>query len=121
MPLRSRAFANDDRLQACLVDDTAHLTLGVQGEFVAKVQAALMYLDNLTISDAELDTQTYGKSTAAAVLAFKKKRKIINYSYQQYEDDIVGKMTIKALDDELALAENAPADLLVSPFCIGRL
>lgn len=121
MPLKSSALAGDDRLEACLVKDSAHLTLGVQGEFVAKVQAALIFLDELTIDEQELDTNTYGPSTAAAVLKFKKKRKIINRSYQQHEDDIVGKMTIKALDDELAIAENAPQDLSVSPFCIERI
>src|SRR4051812_31371921 len=98
MSLKSEALAKDDRLEDCLVNDGAHLTLGVQGDFVAKVQAALIFLDELTINDQELDTSTYGKSTAAAVLAFKKKRHIINRSYQQHEDDIVGKITIKALD-----------------------
>jgi hypothetical protein len=121
MPLKSSALAGDERLEACLVKDSAHLTLGVQGEFVAKVQAALIFLDELTIAAAELDTLSYGKSTAAAVLAFKKKRKIINRSYQQREDDIVGKMTIKVMDDELAIAENAPVDLSVSSFCLEKL
>jgi hypothetical protein len=68
-----------------------------------------------------VDTLTYGPSTAAAVLKFKKKRRIINTSYQQHEDDIVGRMTIKAMDDELAIAENAPQDPSISPFCIERL
>jgi len=121
MPLRSIALAGDQRLEACLVIDSAHLTLGVQGEFVAKVQAALIYLDDLTIDEHELQTRTYGPSTAAAVLQFKKKRKIINYSYQQQEDDIVGKMTIKALDDELAADENAPKYRPLYPFCVERL
>jgi len=120
MPLRSGALAGDERLEACLVKDNAHLTLGVQGEFVAKVQAALIYLDDLTIDDQELETWTYGSSTAAAVLAFKKKRKIINRSYQQTEDDIVGKMTIKALDDELAIAEAMPVNLATSPICVRK-
>jgi hypothetical protein len=120
MPLQSDALSGDDRLEACLVQDSAHLTPGVQGEFVAKVQAALMFLDELTIDDGELDSSTYGPSTAAAVLKFKQKRKIINFSYQQTEDNIVGKMTIKALDDELAIAENEAPDLFVSALCIER-
>jgi peptidoglycan hydrolase-like protein with peptidoglycan-binding domain len=120
MPLKSETFGGDERLEACLVKDSAHLTPGVRGEFVAKVQAALIYLDNLTIDEKELKTQTYGPSTAAAVLKFKKKRKIINYSYQTTEDNIVGKMTIKALDDELRAAESEPVDLSVSPFCVGE-
>lgn len=121
MPLKSSTLAKDERLEACLVEDAAHLTLGVQGDFVGKVQAALIFLDELSIDEPELEALTYGKSTAAAVLAFKQKRKIINRSYQQREDDIVGKMTIKALDDELAIAENSPVDLSVSPFCVGKL
>jgi hypothetical protein len=35
------------------------------------------------------------------VIAFKKKRKIINFAYQKTEEDIVGKMTIAALDKEM--------------------
>jgi hypothetical protein len=118
MPLKSSALAGDDRLEACLVEDRAHLTPGTTGEFVAKVQAAIIFLDSLKIDEGELDTATYGPSTAAAVLAFKKKRKIINRAYEQTEDNIVGKMTIKALDDELAASENASENLVVSPICL---
>jgi hypothetical protein len=118
MPLKSETLAGDERLEACLVKDSAHLTLGTQGDFVAKVQAALIFLDELVIDQQELDGQTYGKSTADAVLKFKKKRKIINKSYQDHEDNIVGKMTIKALDDEMAVAENLPMDVSSDPFCI---
>jgi hypothetical protein len=121
MPLTSNALAGDERLEACLVKDTAHLTLGVQGEFVAKVQAAIIFLDELTIDEAELNKFTYGRSTAAAVLKFKKNRKIINRSYQQHEDDIVGKMTIKAIDDELAIAEKQSLDSDVALFCVEKL
>jgi hypothetical protein len=34
---------------------------------------------------------------------------------------IVGKRTIKAIDDELLIAENAPQDLSFSPWCIEQL
>jgi hypothetical protein len=44
---------------------------------------------------------------AAAVLAYKKKRNIINWSYQQQADNIVGKMTIAALDAEMWVKEKA--------------
>jgi hypothetical protein len=89
----------------------------VRGEFVGRVQSALIYLENASIDDKELDEETYGPSTAKAVLAFKKKRKIINYSYETSEDEIVGKMTIERLDKELAAAEEAPTDLHVSRVC----
>jgi hypothetical protein len=118
MPLKSQALSADPRLERCLVDDTAHLTPGVQGAFVGKVQAALMFLDGLEIADDELDSETYGPSTADAVLAYKTAREIINRSYQNTPDNIVGRMTIKSLDDEMAVAENTPDLEAVSPFCL---
>jgi hypothetical protein len=105
MPLKSRTFAGDPALEACLVQDRAHLTRGTRGDHVAKVQAVVMFLDESTIDDAEIQSKTYGPSTAAAVLAYKRKRKIINPSYQTQADEIVGKMTIKALDDELLASQ----------------
>jgi hypothetical protein len=101
MGLVSRLFQGNRKLEACLVDDAAHVTLGAQGEHVAKIQFALFALDNLRIDRAELATQTYGPSTAAAVLSYKTKRQIINRSYQTTPDSIVGKMTIASLDAEM--------------------
>ena len=121
MPLKSRTFAGDRRLEACLVDDQAHLTPGVTGSFVAKVQAGLMFVAGADIEESELDSQTYGSSTAAAVLDFKQRRKIINQAYQQQADNIVGKMTIKALDDELLAAENTPDTVLPPLICPGKI
>jgi len=120
MPLKSRTFAGNPRLEACLVQDSAHLTLGVQGDFVAKVQAALFYIDGLRIAEDELATQSYGPSTAAAVLDYKKRRQIINRTYQQQADNIVGKMTIKSLDNEMLLAENSPDLQPRSLLCLER-
>lgn len=120
MTLKSKTFANDQQLKDCARLDSAHLTIGAKGDSVAKVQAALEYLDDLTIEQKELDSQTYGPSTAAAVLAYKQKRKIINYTYQKTADNIVGIMTITRLDEELAAAEEAPMDLRVSPVCCHR-
>jgi peptidoglycan hydrolase-like protein with peptidoglycan-binding domain len=101
MPLQSRTFAGDPALEACLVDDAAHVLLGARGDHVAKIQAVVMFLDGSTINADEVRTKTYGPSTAAAVLAYKQKRNIVNFSYQSQADDIVGKMTIRALDNEL--------------------
>src|SRR5262249_41293895 len=39
--------------------------------------------------------------TAAAVLAYKRKRNIVNRTYQAQADNIVGKMTMAALDREM--------------------
>ena len=84
MPLRSQLFADDAKLEACLTNNAAHLVPGAQGEHVGKVQTALFLVDGLSVDPAELNAELYGKSTAAAVLAYKKKRKIINQSYQTH-------------------------------------
>jgi hypothetical protein len=55
-----------------------------------------------------LRTSTYGKSTVKAVLAFKTKRRIVNSSYERQVDNIVGKMTIAALDKEMVRKEGEP-------------
>ena len=121
MALLSATFARDARLERCLVDDSAHLTLGTKGDFVGKVQAALMFVDDADIAESELASETYGPSTAAAVLKYKEKRKIINTSYQTHADNIVGKMTIKALDAELQKAENSPDTRPLSHRCPERV
>jgi hypothetical protein len=108
MPLRSFLFAGDARLEACLVDNAAHLTRGAQGEHVRLVQVALGHLDGAVIAAAELKRGHYDFSTSGAVLAFKAKRGIVNRAYQKSADDIVGKMTIAALDAEM-LASQRPA------------
>jgi peptidoglycan hydrolase-like protein with peptidoglycan-binding domain len=108
MPLVSNLFKDSKRLQACLVDHRAHVTEGNVGDHVGLIQVALQDLDGLVIDDGELAQKIYGPSTAAAVLAFKKKRKIINFSYQTTEDNIVGKMTIAAMDKEMFDKQEVP-------------
>jgi hypothetical protein len=117
MAFKSSLFSNDPRHSACQSNDAAHYTKGLSGTHIADVQAVLNLLDDLFIEPAERSAQIYGPSTAAAVLAFKRKRKIINTSYQASEDDIVGKMTITALDDELAAFE-AKARLRSTGRCV---
>ena len=111
MPLRSNLFAQDDALQACLNSDGSHVRIGAEGDHVRRIQIALAILDRATIDSNEVRSKKYGRSTAAAVLSYKTKRKIINFSYQTRPDDIVGKMTIKALDDEMVAKEAGPARL----------
>jgi tRNA U38,U39,U40 pseudouridine synthase TruA len=108
MPLQSKLFRGDQALEACLVNDSAHITEGAAGEHVAKIQTALFAIDGLPVSPDELRTRTYGKSTIKAVLAFKTKRRIINYSYERQVDNIVGKMTIAALDKEMVRKQAEP-------------
>ncbi len=108
MPLQSNLFIESRELQACLVSDAAHVTPGAVGPHVQRIQIALQDIDNAKIDPGELAARRYGPSTAAAVLAFKKKRNIINTSYQKTADNIVGKMTIAALDKEM-LARQQPS------------
>ena len=107
MTLSSKLFRSDKQLQACEVNDQAHLIVGTKGEHVAKVQMALFALDRANIDRQELLSQLYGPSTAGAVLAFKTRRQIINTSYQSKPDNIVGKMTIARLDREMFVLESA--------------
>jgi len=108
MALQSQLFRGDGALDACLVSDPAHLTLGTRGPHVVKVQRALVLLDGAQIAGDEIAAGNYGRSTAAAVLAYKRQRRIINFAYQTTADDVVGKMTIASLDKEMARAEARP-------------
>ena len=117
MVLKSRIFQGDPAFEACLTRDSAHITPGSTGDHVAKIQAVVIFLDNAVIVDGELKSKHYGPSTAAAVLNFKKKRKIINPAYQSQADNIVGKMTIQALDDELE-SRQVPTDAQPSLPCL---
>jgi hypothetical protein len=105
MALQSKLFKGDRALEACLVRDASHVTQGAVGDHVSKIQMALITLDNVRIDVADLSGKKYGPSTADAVLAYKRKRNIVNYSYQTQADNIVGKMTIAQLDKEMLARE----------------
>jgi len=107
MPLQSRRFKGDPALEAAAVSDPAHILTGAVGAHVEKLQAALIELDDARIDGDELQSFLYGSSTAAAVLTYKKKRNIINRSYQTQADDIVGKMTMRSLDQEMLARESS--------------
>ena len=64
-----------------------------------------MLIDRVVVDTDEVESMRYGPATAAAILAYKQKRNIINRSYQSQADNIVGKMTIQALDRELSAVE----------------
>lgn len=108
-PFRSRHFQGNRALELCAVNDRDHVTQPASGDHVEKIQQALIRIAQdepdlqaqIKISQVEINAQTYGTTTAAAVLTYKKKRGIINRSYQHRADDIVGKMTIARLDDEM--------------------
>jgi peptidoglycan hydrolase-like protein with peptidoglycan-binding domain len=112
MALESQLLRGDPKLEAAAVSDPAHITPGATGEHVRKIQQALNRLDGARLSADGI----YGPATAAAVLAYKQRRGIVNRSFQNTADNIVGKMTIAALDLELIAQENGPAALLpISP------
>ena len=119
MGLRSKLFKGDPALEACLIDHSAHLKEGAAGEHVAKIHTALFAMDGLSVSSDELRACRYGKSTVAAVLAFKRKRNIINYSYEKQVDNIVGKMTVAALDEEM-LRKEQQRRILPDPSTYGK-
>ena len=121
MALLSHLFHDDRALESCLVNDSAHITVGASGDHVSKIHTALLILDGASVAATELRTQQYGASTAAAVLAFKRRRGIVNTSYQTTADDIVGKMTIAAMDKELVSKEHTsppPVDPRRSPVSV---
>lgn len=97
MALESDLFHGDSKLEAAAVSDPAHIVPGDRGDHVRKIQTALIQVDGATIAVDGI----YGPATAKAVLAYKTKRNIINRAYQIQPDNIVGKMTIAALDAEL--------------------
>lgn len=104
--LQSKLFRDDARLAGCAVEHSKHVKLGDRGPHVAKIQCAVLMLEGGEIDGREISSMSYGPTTAKAVLAYKTRRRIINFSYQKKADDIVGIMTIRALDTELALAES---------------
>jgi peptidoglycan hydrolase-like protein with peptidoglycan-binding domain len=101
MPLRSQLFAGNRKLEACSKNHPDHILFGARGDHVERIQRALIRLDNALINADEMKRSFYGESTAAAVLAYKQKRDIVNRSYQSTADNIVGIMTIKHMDEEL--------------------
>lgn len=105
MALTSQLFVADLKLEAAANSDAAHITPGDRGDHVVKIQQALNQLEGVGL-DAD---GVYGRATAAAVLAFKRRRGIVNRSYQSSADDIVGKMTMIALDSEMTARESRPS------------
>jgi hypothetical protein len=109
MSLQSKLFRGDPKLEAAATSNPAHIVPGAAGEHVAKIQQALIQLDGAFIPDDELTAKSYGRSTADAVLAYKSRRDLINRSYQTHADNIVGIMTMGALDREMFQKEPAAA------------
>jgi hypothetical protein len=114
MPLQSKTFIHVTALENCLKNDADHITKGADGEHVKRIQDALFALNAALIDKGELDAKKFGNSTADAVLAYKSRqgKEIVNRTYQNKPDAIVGKMTIHVMDQELlALEGNLPNPL----------
>ena len=105
--LQSQLFRDDPKLQACLANDAAHVTLKSTGLHVRKIQYAVLVLTGKQLPSSELDRDFYGPATARLVKEYKTRRRIINHAYQSTADDIVGKLTIAALDAEMVAVEAA--------------
>lgn len=105
--LKSELFRGDPRLEKTLVSDPHHVVPGDRGAFVSRIQNAVLVLEGGQISAHELQSRLYGPDTARLVLAYKTRRQIINKTYQNTADNIVGKMTIRKLDEEMVAFEAA--------------
>jgi peptidoglycan hydrolase-like protein with peptidoglycan-binding domain len=113
MPLQSKLFAGDQRCEAALTSDQAHILQGDSGEHVRKIQIALNRIDGAGLAE----DGRFGPLTSAAVLAFKKKRDLVNRAYQTTADAIVGKMTMAALDREFAALETSRRIVAETHYC----
>lgn len=101
MPLRSEFFRSDVRLEGAASRDSAPVLPGTSGPHVEKIQLALMLLDDARIAPAELEADAYGPTTAAAVLAYKRRRGLGHECYRTMPDSVVGRTTLAALDREM--------------------
>lgn len=109
--LRSDLFRGDSKLEAALTTDARHITRGAAGPHVSKIQSALIAL--LDPPPRITAYGSYDPTTAAAVLRYKTERAIINYAYQTSPDDIVGKMTMRLLDNEMVAFESELSSALL--------
>lgn len=118
MPLNSDLFRDDAQLNACLDVDQAHVVPGSVGNHVLKIQLALEILDNAAIAPEEKLTKTYGPTTTAAVVHFKTVRNILNFA--GLIDNIVGKKTIRHMDDELVGGSGTRDQMIATAFSDSR-
>jgi hypothetical protein len=119
VPLTSEHFRDDDDLQDCLVDDASHVVPGDSGDHVGLIQEALIILGEGVITASELESDFYGPSTAQAVHGYKVRKGIVNRSYQNKADNIVGKMTIQRLDLDMQEHEKLPFSTLITRTKLG--
>jgi hypothetical protein len=112
MALQSQSFRGDPKLEAAAVSNPAHILKPSTGIHVSKIQRAVMQLDGAQIDKNELGLGRYGDSTASAVLQYKHRRNVINRSYENAVDPIVGIMTMASLDKEILIKEKEDPDFI---------
>ena len=97
----------NEHLEACLVDDEAHVVEGASGDHVTKIQIALNRLSEGRENFGLQVDGVYGPSTGDAVATYKNapQRRILQPG-QTTADRIVGKRTIASLDAEMDVLEN---------------
>lgn len=116
--LRSRHFSVpfDQRLEDCALIPAGHFMGPVEaarvgrkpdrGPHITRIQQALVQvLKGAQVPKSERDSQDFGAATEELVRFFKKDRDIVNRPSQTAPDRIVGQMTIKQLDREMASLE----------------
>jgi peptidoglycan hydrolase-like protein with peptidoglycan-binding domain len=120
MELTSELFKNNKKLQNCLNRDADHIVAnepplrrGVndQGDHVALIHRALRQVIPNPSFGLEEATETYGPKTAEVVRQFKAMQNppILNKALRQtVPDNIVGKQTIAALDEQVGRKKPPP-------------
>jgi hypothetical protein len=119
MALTSELFRDNKKLQDCLIRDSAHIVASDplrtgendQGEHVALIHKALRQVMPNPSFGLEEATETYGPKTAEVVRQFKALQNppILNKALQQtVPDNIVGKLTIAALDEQVGRKKSPP-------------
>jgi hypothetical protein len=99
----------NEQISACASVDSGHIMLGFndRGEHISIIQGALFTLmPSSQISTLEIETMTYGQTTANAVLQYKSRpNRVILGSGQISPDNIIGKKTITQMDADMHTLE----------------
>lgn len=119
---QSEHFKNNNKIRQCADRPLSHIKYGDKGEHVALIQEALKQIREQALKGAGLDVpphinddpdikkKLFDTSTRNCIQTYKNDRSIINYAYQDKADPIVGQMTIKWLDEEMAFVEGKKKD-----------
>jgi len=104
LPLVSKLFRRDPVLESILVESR----FGDFGRHIGKVQTALFILEGVSVDSKELGMEEYGPSTVDAILAYKRKHRILSAASHSEEGEYFSRFTVVALDAEMARYELLP-------------